>query len=505
MAGLVHGAALVGADAVPVVVEVDFLRRLPCVVIIGSVTSVVREASERVRSALKQSDIEFPRQRIVVNLSPGDFPKDGTAYDLAIAIGILAKAGVVDAARSREYLLVGELGLCAELRPVRGALAYACLARDEGFRGIILPGACAAEASLVSGLEVRGAGCLRDVVSFLNGELDLPACQPALESSTSSLLDFSDVRGQKLARVALEIAAAGGHNLLMEGPPGCGKTMLAARLPTILPRMTEREMLECTRIHSAAGLATPGRVAIQVRPFRAPHHSVSAAGLLGGASLRPGEVSLAHNGVLFLDEFAEFPRSVREALRGPLEDRRVVIARSGGHVVLPAAFMLVAASNPCPCGFLGHPTRPCTCVVSARENYRNRLSGPLMDRFDMRVGLAPVPPAEVLRGAAAESSAVVRARVEAARDRQRFRLGGDCACNAEISADRAIEMTAPTHAALALLQDEMEIGAHSARAARRLLKVARTIADLEGADDVHARHVARAVGLRCDLDMPGEP
>ena len=281
--------------------------------------------------------------------------------------------------------------------------------------------------------------------------------------------------------------------------------MLAARLPSLLPRMSESEVLECTRIHSAAGLSGPERALVRLRPFRAPHHSVSPAGMLGGASLRPGEVSLAHNGVLFLDEFGEFPRSVRESLRGPLEDRRVVIARSGGHVVLPAAFMLVAAANPCPCGFLGHPTRPCTCVVSARASYRNRLSGPLMDRFDMRVELSPVPADELFHGTGAESSEAVRLRVEAARVRQRVRFGDTCSCNAEIPADRALEMAQASSAAISMLQVAMESGAHSARATRRLLKVARTIADIEGATGVEKRHVREAVGLRAEYDARGEP
>ena len=502
MSSVVSGATLVGVEGVRVTVEVDLLRRLPAVVIVGLPSPSVRESADRVRSAILASGHEFPRQRIVVSLAPADLRKDGTAMDLPVAVGILAASGQVEAQRAGRYLLAGELSLAGELRAVRGTLAFACLARDLGFVGVIVPASCAPEAALVRGIEVRAAITLGDVAAFLRGETELPIGVP-LETKECAFgaLDLRDVRGQAGAREALEVAAAGGHNLLMEGPPGCGKTMLAARIPSILPRMTLAEALECTRVHSVAGLHAPDAGVLTSRPFRAPHHTVSTAGLIGSMSLRPGEASLAHNGVLFLDEFPEFPRNAREVLRGPLEDRRIVLARASGTVVLPASFMLVAAANPCPCGNLGHPTRPCVCGETARERYRARLSGPLMDRIDLRVELSPVQPSELLRGEGGEASAAVRGRVEAARARQRARFGeGGPASNAEVSGEQVTEAAEATGPALTLLQRHLEVGACSARVGRRLLRVARTLADLDGAARVDVDHIARAVGLRCDLD-----
>lgn len=505
MAGRVTGATLLGVDAVKVEVEVDLLRRLPAVVIVGLASTSVRESADRVRSALLASGFEFPRQRVVVGLAPGDLRKEGPAFDLPIAVGILCAAGQLDPTVLARYLVVGELSLEGELRPVRGGLAFACLARDLGLKGILLPAASAAEAALVGGIEVRAAERLEEVVAFLAGERDLPLGAARRGGGQVSTLDLRDVRGQEEARAALEVAAAGGHNLLLEGPPGCGKTMLAARLPSILPRMTAQEALECTRVHSVAGLHPADAGVMGHRPFRAPHHTVSAAGLIGGASLRPGEVSLAHNGVLFLDEFPEFPRPAREVLRGPLEDRRVVLARSTGHVVLPAAFMLVAAANPCPCGNLGHPRLPCSCAPGAWERYRARLSGPLIDRIDLRVELPPVDPRTLLASTNGESSDEVRGRVEAARARQRARYGDAVSANAELQAHQVLEACSATTRALGLLQRHLEAGGASARVGRRLLKVARTLADLDGAALVEVGHVARAVGLRSPMDEQGAP
>jgi magnesium chelatase family protein len=503
MPSVVNAATLSGVDAVRVGVEVDLLRRLPQVVMVGLPAPSVRESADRVRSAIVAAGFEFPRQRVVVALAPADLRKEGTAFDLPIAIGTLVEARQVRPDRAERYLFVGELSLTGELRPVRGTLAFAWLARADGLAGVVVPAACAPEAALVEGIEVRAAATLADVVRFLNGEAELPLGVPCAPGPLAFNADLRDIRGQLGAREALEVAAAGGHNLLLEGPPGCGKTMLAARLPTILPRMTLAEALECTRIHSVAGLHAPDAGALRVRPFRAPHHSISAAGLIGGANLRPGEVTLAHNGVLFLDEFPEFPRGAREVLRGPLEDRRIVLARASGRVVLPASFALVAAANPCPCGNFGHPSRPCLCPEAARERYRTRLSGPLMDRIDLRIELQPVRPAELLGGGDGEDSATVRARVERARDIQRTRYGGTVLSNAELRAEQVQEAAEAEPGALSVLQLHLEAGSSSARVGRRLLKVARTLADLEGDPRVRIAHIARAIGLRCDLDERG--
>ncbi len=495
----VHAATLLGVDALSIQVEVDLLRRLPAVVIVGLPSPAIRESAERVRSAILGAGYEFPRQRIVISLSPADLRKDGTAFDLPIAVGILVAAGRVDGERAGRYLLIGELSLSGELRPIRGALAYACLAKEMG-AGLILPTACAPEARLVEGLEVRAARSLRAVVDFLSGEGDLPLADGELRRIDRSGPDLRDVQGQPEARLALEVAAAGGHNLLMEGPPGCGKSMLAQRLPGILPALDRLEALECTRIHSAAGLHPPESGLLSARPFRAPHHSVSLAGLIGGSGFRPGEVSLAHNGVLFLDELPEFPRHAREALRAPLEDRRLLLSHVGGHVTFPSRFMLVAAANPCPCGFWGHPIRPCVCTPTLRERYRARLSGPLMDRIDLRIALSPLPAAALLSGPPGEDSAAVRARVERARSIQQHRYQGQITANAELPADQVQAACDPAPGALDLLRQHLDAGNHSARLGRRMLRVARTLADLDGVARVAVPHIRAAISMRADAE-----
>jgi magnesium chelatase family protein len=502
MAAVVWGATLVGVEALPVAVEVDLLRRLPCVVMVGLLAPSVRESVERVRSAILASGEDFPRARVVVSLAPADLRKDGTGFDLPVAIGILAAAAQVDPGEASRWVFLGELALDGTLRPVRGALAVASLAQARGYRGVIVPAQNGPEAALVAGIEVRTARTLGEVVSYLRGGAELPGVVHAAPVPAAGAPDLADVRGQALARRALEVAAAGGHNLLLEGPPGCGKTMLAARLPGILPPMTPAEALACTRIHGDAGtLGAVGGV-LTARPFRAPHHSVSPAGLLGGAALLPGEVSLAHHGVLFLDEFPEFPRHAREALRGPLEDRRVLLSRAGGHVELPASFLLVAAANPCPCGWSGHPTRPCVCGPVQRARYRARLSGPIVDRIDLRVGLVPVAASDLLAPADGEGSEAVRARVCAARARQSARYGGRALHNAELTADEVLAAADARPEALGCLRDHLDRARASARVGRRLLKVARTVADLDGAERVGAEHVRAALALR--LDPPGD-
>ena len=500
MSCTVSSATLVGVDAHLVRVEVDLLKRLPAVVIVGLPGGAVRESADRVRSAMQHAGFEFPRKRVVVNLAPADLKKTGTGFDLPIAVGILASSEQVPAHRLDDTAFYGELSLDGELRRVRGALSVALMARDQGHTRLVLPADSAAEAAVVRGLEVRAAHRLGDVAAWLRGEAELPIAEPVPAARASSARDLAEVRGQHTARRALEVAAAGGHNLLMVGSPGCGKSMLAARLPSILPGLSFEEAIEITRVHSVAGLLDAGQGLVSERPFRAPHHSVTAAGMIGNAALRPGEVSLAHLGVLFLDEVAEFQRSVLELLRGPLEDRRLHLTRAHGSVQLPADISLVAAANPCPCGYLGHPSRPCACSPGAIERYRQRLSGPLLDRIDLHVWVDPVTPSELARAAPGETSATVRARVAAARRRQRERFGtSGTLCNAQLQGDEVRTAADPTPEALAVLERSLAKLGLSARAWSRILKVARTVADLDNDARVDAPHVLEALAWRAQL------
>jgi len=492
MAITVRGGALEGIDAVPIQVEVDLLRRLPAVCVVGLPASAVKESAERIRSAIQSVGIEFPRARVVINLAPADVKKDGTALDLPMALGILAADGHVPGDAVRGVLAVGELSLGGALRPVRGALSLAALARELGVP-LLLPEASAAEAALVSGAEVYGAPTLQAVLDHLRGKARLPPAQPAVPEAIAFDVDLAEVRGQTVARRALEVAAAGGHHLMLVGPPGCGKSMLARRLPTILPPLTFEETLETTRVHCAAGLTSDEPRLIRTRPFRAPHHSVTPAGLVGDRTLRPGEVSLAHHGVLFLDEAAESQRAALELLREPLEEGVVRLVRAAGSIEYPAALSLVLASNPCPCGHRGS-RHPCRCGDADVARYQQRISGPILDRIDLYVELHAVSASELLDKAPGESSAAVRARVEGARSRQRAR--GQTVPNARLVPADLDAMANATVAARDVLYRSVDAHGLSGRAANRLLKVALTIADLAGDERVDTRHIGEAFAFR---------
>jgi magnesium chelatase family protein len=501
MYGGVFAVAVVGIEGHVIRVEAHVGRGLPALTLAGLPGAGAQDARERVRPAVESAGLEWPLRRVVINMSPAGIRKDGPGFDLPIALAALAASAQVPAAPLASYAFAGELSLKGELIPIPGILTVAMAAAAARLKGVIVPERNGAEAGLVEGLEVVPAPSLAAVVAFLRGGWRpdaTPAALPPDGRPSGPELDFAEVRGQGAARRALEIAAAGGHNVLMAGPPGAGKTMLARRLPTILPVMTRQEALEVTRLHSVAGLLS-GRGLVEERPFRAPHHSISLPGLLGGGSghLRPGEISMAHNGVLFLDEFTEFRRDAVEALRQPLEDGRVVVARAVGSVRFPARFTLVAASNPCPCGFDGDPRRACRCLPNRLQAYRQRLSGPMLDRVDIQLPVPRLSRAELLGSQVGERSELIRARVQQARGRQVARLQGTpWGCNGQMPGALARKLARLTSPAESLLSSAVDSFALSGRGFDRAVKVARTIADLEGSDRVEAEHVAEALSYR---------
>ncbi len=504
-----YGAAVTGIDAITITIEVNVTRGIRFF-LVGLPDNAVKESQQRIESVFLETHFKWPGKRIVFNMAPADTRKEGSAYDLPIAIGILAASQQISSNLTDQFMMMGELSLDGSVHPVKGALPIALQARDAGFRGFIVPRQNAREAAVVDNLEVYGVDTFSQVVDFLTGKKEITPTvidmqKEFLKEQSIGDLDFSDVKGQDSVKRALEVSAAGSHNLIMVGPPGSGKSMLAKRLPGILPPLTLAEALETTKIHSVAGKLNGHASLLTRRPFRSPHHTISDVALTGGGAYpQPGEISLAHNGVLFLDELPEFKRTVLEVMRQPLEDRHISISRARFSVDYPASFMLIASMNPCPCGFYNHPDKQCLCTPAMVQKYLSRISGPLLDRIDIHIEVVPVPFNKLAGTPTAESSMQVRARVLKARDIQslRYKNHPGVYCNAQMTTRLLRQFALPDESGQAILKNAMEKLGLSARAYDRILKVSRTIADLEGSDVVRAHHVAEAVQYR-NLDRSG--